>query len=63
MRFFSSLICTILIGATAALVGCAQGPSIKQRADEAVTERTKNKQSEEFAKSLPPTQSTPIYKP
>jgi hypothetical protein len=48
----------------AALTGCAApGPSLKQQADESAARKVEHRKQEEFTKSLPPTQSTPIYKP
>lgn len=41
----------------------APGPSLKERADEAAQRKKANKEQEEFAKSLPPTDSKPIFKP
>ena len=54
----------LLAGTATVLVACAApGPSIKQRADEATERRKANKASEDFAKTLPPTDSKPIFKP
>jgi hypothetical protein len=52
-----------LLALVIAAAGCNNGPSIKQRADEADATRKAHKQQEEFAKSLPPTQAPPVYKP
>lgn len=55
----------IALGAAALLLGACgpQGPSMKQRADEAAARKKANKESEDFAKSLPPTDAKPIFKP
>ena len=65
MNGSSRVVRAICVGAMAGaiFVGCAQGPSIKQRADEAVTEKKQHKEQEEFTKSLPPTEGKPIYQP
>jgi ribosomal protein L12E/L44/L45/RPP1/RPP2 len=47
-----------------ALAACAApGPSMKERAEEAAQRKKANKENEEFAKSLPPTDAKPIFKP
>jgi hypothetical protein len=54
----------LLVAAALTLSACAPpGPSIKERADEALARKRSNKEREEFAKSLPPTDAKPIYKP
>lgn len=54
----------LLASAAAFFGGCAsQGPSLKERADEAAQRRKSHKEQEEFTKSLPPTDSKPIFKP
>lgn len=55
----------LLLGLAATLLSAcgSQGPSLKERADEAAQRKKSNKEQEDFAKSLPPTESKPIFKP
>ncbi|MFL6527908.1 MAG: hypothetical protein ACJ8I9_04690 [Chthoniobacterales bacterium] len=55
---------TVAVAIIASLAACgAPGPSIKERADEAAQHKKANKENEEFAKTLPPTNAKPIFKP
>jgi predicted small lipoprotein YifL len=63
LRGLAAAIC-VALAAEFTLAGCgSQGPSIKQRADEAALRKKQNKEEEDFARSLPPTQAKPVYKP
>jgi hypothetical protein len=63
LRRLAAAICVAFV-AEFMLAGCgAPGPSIKERVDEAAARRKQNKEREDFASSLPPTQSKPVYKP
>lgn len=53
----------IAIAIAASLGACGGGPSIKQQADERAQRNAAVKKQEDFARSLPPTEAKPIYKP
>ncbi|MFL6583570.1 MAG: hypothetical protein ACJ8KU_03530 [Chthoniobacterales bacterium] len=58
------LVILALFAAVISVPGCGPpGPSIKQQADEHAATKKAQKQEEDFARSLPPTQSKPVYKP
>jgi hypothetical protein len=60
LRGLAAAIC-VTVAAEFTLAGCGpQGPSIKQRVDEAAVRKSENKEKEDFASGLPPTQSKPV---
>ena len=63
-RRVSRFLCIATLAASAlCAVSCSNGPSMKQRADESTERGEAAKKQEAFGKSLPPTQSKPIFKP
>ena len=55
---------TVVVAILASMAACgAPGPSMKERADEAAQRKKANKENEDFAKTLPPTDAKPIFKP
>lgn len=62
-RSFRSLAFGVTLSAAFFATGCASGPSLKQKADDRTEQRANARKQADFEKSLPPTQSKPVFKP